>query len=175
MTRISYWVSDAVTLIGTVLLMVMMLNVVADIFLRYAFNTPIPGTIVYVANYYMVGLAFLGLAVTERHGGHIAVDVLTELMPKRVARACYFLALVLAVVVVVALVYSSGLLAMDRMRAGASTRQGIEVIVTWPSYFVIPLGAAAMLIVVIARFSELISAPVQPETDAPHAEGAHRE
>lgn len=72
------------SLIGTICVILMMLHVTADVIGRYFFNAPLPGTIVVVANYYMVVLVFLAIGVAEEQRAHISVEFVTDMMPERV-------------------------------------------------------------------------------------------
>ncbi|MDP5335124.1 MAG: TRAP transporter small permease, partial [Paracoccaceae bacterium] len=75
----------------------MMLHVTADVAGRYLFNSPLPGTIVTVANYYMVIIVFIALGVAEEKRAHISVEFLTDLMPAGMQKAFLILSGVLTV------------------------------------------------------------------------------
>jgi len=62
--------------IGVSILLVMMFLVATDVFLRYIFNSPIEGT--YEAIELMMALVFCyGIAYTQRHKGHVSVNLIT--------------------------------------------------------------------------------------------------
>ena len=69
--------------VGAACILLMMLNVSADVFMRQVFNAPLPGTITIVSNYYMVLIVFLGLAAAEREDSHVSVEFLTDLLKER--------------------------------------------------------------------------------------------
>ena len=59
---LSYLVKTA-SLVGAICVVLMMLHVTADVVGRYLFNAPLPGTTVWVANYYMIIIVFLAIGV----------------------------------------------------------------------------------------------------------------
>jgi TRAP-type C4-dicarboxylate transport system permease small subunit len=68
--------------VGIVGIMFMILLIVVDVFLRYAFRQPIMGTFEFV-QIAMAFLVFLGLAYTECKKGHVGVDILVSHFPKK--------------------------------------------------------------------------------------------
>lgn len=69
--------------IGSVVLMLMMLTVFIDVFLRYIFNSPVVGS-VEIVEIMMVLVVALGIAHTGINRGHISVDLLVSKFPPRV-------------------------------------------------------------------------------------------
>ena len=61
----------------------MMLLTCADVVLRYLFNAPIEGTLD-ITQMLMVIVVFFGLAYCGWTGGHVAVDLLRDLLPVRI-------------------------------------------------------------------------------------------
>lgn len=59
---------------GTIFLM--MLWVFVDVLMRYFFNSPIPGTMEITGEYLLPIIAFLGISYTQKHNGHVNVDLL---------------------------------------------------------------------------------------------------
>jgi tripartite ATP-independent transporter DctM subunit len=68
--------------VGVVLLMGMMLIVVADVFLRIFFNSPIIGSYELV-QFLLVAMIFLGLPNTTYDEAHISVSLATSKLPRR--------------------------------------------------------------------------------------------
>ena len=79
----------------------MMLHVSADVTGRSFFGRPLEGTTEIVSAYYMVIVAYLPWAYLARNDTHISVDILTQLMPVKVA---FWLDIAVKILVVVYLV-----------------------------------------------------------------------
>ena len=61
----------------------MMLLTCADVFLRYLFNSPIEGTLD-ITQMLMAVIVFFGLAYCGWTGGHVVVDLLREMVSRKV-------------------------------------------------------------------------------------------
>ncbi|MCM2563383.1 TRAP transporter small permease [Lutimaribacter sp. EGI FJ00014] len=146
----------------------MMLHVTADVLGRYLFNAPLPGTIVVVANYYMIILVFIALGVAEEKRAHISVEFLTDLMSERPRAAFSVLASALTIAVTVILMIAGWSEAMKKTRGGATMEQGSQMIEIWQSYWLIPLGAALMALIAAYRVIATITGAKSglSETDA---------
>jgi len=141
----------AASLIGALCIVLMMLNVTADVTGRYLFNAPLPGTTVFVANFYMIILVFLAIGVAEEKKAHISVEFLTDMMPKRVQGILSIFSGLLTVAVI-GLVFVAGWTeAVKKTDSGATVVQGSQMLQVWPSYWLIPIGAAFMATVAAYR------------------------
>ena len=145
------FLSKSASLIGAICVVLMMLHVTADVLGRYLFNAPLPGTIVVVANYYMVILVFIAIGVAEEKKAHISVEFLTDLMPKRPQTVLSVLASALTVGVMVVLMVAGWDEAVKKTRGGATMEQGSQMIEIWQSYWLIPVGAALMGLIAAYR------------------------
>jgi TRAP-type C4-dicarboxylate transport system permease small subunit len=139
------------SLIGTVCVIAMMLHVTADVIGRYFFNAPLPGTIVVVANYYMVVLVFIAIGVAEEKRAHISVEFVTDLMPEKAQSGFSILSGILTVVVITILMIASYGEAVKKYNIGASMEQGSSMISVWQSYWSIPVGATLMALIAAYR------------------------
>ena len=81
--RIVFPVSNAVSVIGMIVLILMVLLTVADVFARRFFDTPISGALS-LSSLGLVIFVFLTLAYCAAKGGHVELGILTSLFPKRV-------------------------------------------------------------------------------------------
>ena len=139
------------SLLGTICVVAMMLHVTADVAGRYLFNAPLTGTIVIVANYYMILLVFLAIGVAEEKRAHISVEVFTDLMPPRARNALDILAGIVTAGVIGLLVVGGYSEAMKKTASGATMEQGSAMIEIWQSYWAIPVGAALMALIALYR------------------------
>lgn len=149
--RVLSFLAKSSSLIGAICVILMMLHVTADVVGRYVFNAPLPGTIVMVANYYMIVLVFIALGVAEEKRSHISVEFLTDLMPQRVQTGFSVFASALTVGVVVVLMISGWTEAVKKTNIGATMEQGSQRIEIWQSYWMVPLGAALMALIAAYR------------------------
>ena len=67
-------VEDWLNLVSVFIIMFLMFFATAEIIGRYVFNAPIPGH-VEIVELIMAGIVFLGIAYTERVGGHIRMEL----------------------------------------------------------------------------------------------------
>lgn len=146
---------SAMGLVGIICVTLMMFHVTADVVLRFVFNAPVGGTITIVSNYYMVILGFGSLAVAESRNAHVSVEVLTELMPRKIQTGLASMSAFLAAVVFTFLTVRTWIEAVAKMNIGASIQQGTMTIPVWPSYFALPLGCGLMAITALWRAGAL--------------------
>ncbi len=139
------------SLIGTICVILMMLHVTADVVGRYFFNAPLPGTIVVVANYYMIVLVFIAIGVAEEKRAHISVEFVTDLMPERVQTGFSVFSGVMTVAVITVLMIAGYTEATKKTDIGATMEQGSQMIEIWQSYWAIPVGAGLMVLIAAYR------------------------
>jgi len=61
--------------------------VTGEVVARYIFNSPTQSSLE-ITEYFLVAMGFLPLAMIYRRGGHVSVDLLIDLMPSHLKRAC---------------------------------------------------------------------------------------
>lgn len=155
MYRLGRWLSgltDVTTLLGGCAIVLMMLHITADVLLRFLFSAPLPGTITYVANYYMIIATFVPLAYAEKLNAHITVEVVTERLPLRVQYHLAHWLLPLSAAVLVLMTVKTWAEAMIKFEINASLVEGGTTIITWPGYFMLPLGLGMMVLVMAYKF-----------------------
>jgi len=131
------------------LIFIMMLHVVTDVFFKYAFLKPITGTLEIVANYYMIAIVFLPLALVQRHGGHIRVEVFTGWFGPRAIAVFDVFATTLSIVYV-------GLMSWFVLQEAIETTVirekivvGVSLIPVWPARWFVPIGAGSFLLALL--------------------------
>jgi TRAP-type C4-dicarboxylate transport system permease small subunit len=155
--RFLSFLSQSASLIGALCILLMMLHVTADVAGRYLFNSPVPGTIVTVANYYMVIIVFIAIGVAEEKRAHISVEFLTDLMPAGVQKAFALLAGVLTVWVATILMIGGYGEAMKKTISGAKMEQGSRMVEVWQSYWLVPIGAGLMALIAAYRIVTMVT------------------
>lgn len=151
MTQYERLISGGTIAIGGFVLMLMMLQVVVDVVLRQVLGAGFPATPDLVGKYYMVALAVLPIALTEVKRRHIEATIFTDKLPERARNAFGLLGFVLATAVYGLLTYASTTDALRQTAKGAYIEAGVLKVLTWPSYWFLPLAFGAMAILTALR------------------------
>ena len=153
--------------LGSALVILLVLHVSADVILRNVFDYPIAGTIEVVSMVYMIGICFLPLALADVQDAHISVEVLSELMPPGVVRWLIMAGTALGVVVMGMLCWRTWLEAMTQMNKGTvMIVAGRDPIITWPSYFILPLGfGLSALVCAYKLIFQILRRPIRHDAD----------
>lgn len=127
--------------ISSLLLLLMMLHVSADVALKTLFGTPIKGTLEIVSYYYMVAAVFLPLSLIELTRNAVCVDAIYNLAPRSIR-------LVLGALILLASAGIYGLLAAITLPDALKAYRLGEVVMgpvpisTWQSRFILPLSCS---------------------------------
>ena len=148
-------VSRAASIVGIAAMGLMVLHVTVDVACRL-FGITLPGTVAFVANYYMLFVTFLPLVVVERDRSHIEVEVIAQHLPDRVQALLRILAWLLVAAVLGFLGWESAHEAMRAYRARMFIIEQSIRFDTWIPYFALPVG----------YFLAAVVAP-QPKFDPP--------
>jgi len=139
--------------VGAVAIFLMMLHITADVIGKFVFNSPLPGTIPIVSQYYMVIAAFLPLAIVERMTGQISVEILYTAFPRTLRGLLTIFSTALGIIVFAAMTWASWGEAVKKYSIGSfSYEQGVKVPI-WPSYFILPAGTALLTLVLLWRLA----------------------
>lgn len=157
--------------IAAIAVIAMMLTVASDAFARQVFNTRVPFVSVIVANYFMVAIAFLPLALAEAQDRHISVDLVYGRLPPLAQRFVALAIHVLAALTCAGLTWTMWDEAMRRYTSGSvAVEDGVSMAI-WQGYFLLPAGFALLALTYLLRvFLGLIGAaqarePLIPDTD----------
>ena len=142
----------------------MMVHITIDVILRAVFNSPLVGTITFVANYYMVFLVCLPLAFVERFDGHISVEVLTGQLPPRIRRHLYAWTWPVTAVIFGLTGYATWIEAQSKAALGTFLIEKDIAIPIWFGYFALPVGYALLSLYLLMKFlAYLLGHPVVPD------------
>ncbi len=144
-------ITNVISLIGGLAIALMMFHITFDVVGRYFFNAPIPGTITIVSYYYMSIAAFIPLAFAEQKDAHISVEVITEHMPAWLRHNLERFAMLCSLTVFGFLAVRTFGEAQKKFSMGASIVQGNSDISIWVTYYMLPLGCALMVLVVLYK------------------------
>lgn len=132
-------VDGALVAIGSFMLFALMCLVVADVSMRYLFNSPLQWSYEVISNYLMPGLFFLAVSHTLKHHSHVAVDIVHNYLRPRSRYVLQAIVSALAVpAFAIATWYSAGVTVADFMSAATST-SGLPV-PTWTLDLFLPVG-----------------------------------
>jgi TRAP-type C4-dicarboxylate transport system permease small subunit len=129
----------------------MMVQISVDVVCKLLLGRPIIATIEIVSTYYMVALVFLPLAFVDRMGGHIAADLLTRAMGRRLRALTLWLMDLLVLATIGLLFWHTLDEAIRRTADGEVWRSGEYLLPVWPSRWLLPIGSGMMAISVLIR------------------------
>lgn len=141
--------SSVLGVLATLATIVMMFTITADVVYRTTANKSVPG-LMELSETVLVAAVFLGMAYTGATNGHIAVDLLTERLPKSISRWLIAVGWILTTVIVAWMLYATLMRAIESTDKG-EIRMGL---VNWPLYparWLIVVGLAAMLLVAVVN------------------------
>ncbi len=150
--------------IGAIAVGLMMLQVTAHVIAQYVFDSPLAGTYLFVSNYYMVVVTFLCLAAVELSDGHISVDIIASKLPNRVQDYLAMFAQLITMVLFTLITWQSFKVAEARRIAGTFEIEYDIKILIWPSYYIVPFGAALFVLICAAKFIGIATGnPIKPD------------
>ncbi len=131
--------------------LLMMLHMLADAAVRVVFGSGLEGMVESVTYIYMVGLAFLPVAMLESRSAHLRVEILADRLSLAKSRILRFLAQLVTAAV-------AGLMAwltFDKAWAAWIIRDHVELtrwsLPTWPVQWVFPLGFGLMALAALVN------------------------
>lgn len=124
-------------------LVLMSINIIADVIGRSLFHSPVMGTLELTSFWWMPTIALLAFAVTERHQEHIKVTLLLDSLPLRMRQIIEGCVSILATLLLVALAYFTFVNAFDsaEIRLAANSTPPIPI---WPFKFVAAIGVSML-------------------------------
>lgn len=148
--KIIYALSRLSGYLATGVLGLMMLLTVADVFLRYFFNSPITGT-TEITEFLLVIVVFPALAWCGISGMHVRVDLLVDLFPARVQRIFDIFTGTASLFIFIIITWQSFLEAQF-----IDTTTSLLLIPVFPFYWVLTAGFALFCLVMAAMLIENI-------------------
>ena len=138
-------------LAGGIAVVLMMVHIVVDVFMKYVFNDPVDGTTEIVAAYYMVSAVFLPLAYVTFIEGHLIVELFTSHMSGRKLTLLTCFTGVLTLAYLLFLIYATGEEAVLRTKSGEAWETSVDLVAVWPSRWLLPVGLGVMALIVLAQ------------------------
>jgi len=122
-----------------------------DVLGRYLVNHPLKGTYE-TFGFLMPALILLGMAFTQEAREHVRIDLVINRMPPRAKTAVQIVTDIVELGIT-ALIFRGGLMTMLYYKDLGKLVDTIQIPL-WPTWIVIPIGAGAMLIVVVLQIIE---------------------
>ena len=122
-------------------LAVIMVVVVLDVTMRYAVSRPLGWSYDLIGSYLMVCVFFFALSDTLHHHGHIAIDIFANSFPRRFIHVSLAVGYGLSTVLLAMIAWQAWI----RTSGAWNANNLISATVpwpTWPSYFMVLVGAA---------------------------------
>lgn len=120
-----------------------MVIVVVDVVMRYAFAAPLTWSYDVVGLYLAGAVFFLALSDTMQHHGHIALDIFAPMMPSRLRHALQSVGYAASFILVALIAWLEFLQAEDAFLADAR----IAAVIPWPTWIahaVVTVGMAVL-------------------------------
>ncbi|WP_069300923.1 TRAP transporter small permease [Neptunicoccus sediminis] len=136
---------------AAVAVIAMMLLVASDAVARQVFSTRIPFVSVIVANYFMVAISFLPLALAEAQDRHISVDLVYGQLRAGAQRLVTLVVHALAALTSAGLCWTMWDEAVRRFNSGSvAVEDGVSMAI-WQGYFLLPAGFAMLALTYVLR------------------------
>jgi len=159
---IGRWLSpieSGLNIVGAALIVFMMLFTMTEVVGRYLFNRPIKGH-VEIVEMVMAGVVFLGIAFTEKMGGHVRMELFVVRVLKgrlRLIVESFTLLLGLFIFAII-LVYSLEVSVLYSIKMGDTTPLLLWPV--WPSKLFIPVGSFVLCLRLVIEIIQHVSQAV---------------
>lgn len=158
-------------LIGSVILVMMVLQIVVDVGMRTLFDKGLPATSELVSHYYMVMVSFLPIAYSELRRRHVEATIFTDHLKTTPRLIVELFGFVLSALVYAVLWWGTLEEAISNTAKGTYVESGITMFFTWPSYWILPISFGLMTGVLLFRvastFSQLCSGKADGHVQSP--------
>ncbi len=144
-------ITKAANAVGVSLLLVMAFLITADVFMRYAFNSPILGSLE-ITEFMLAVVVFMGLAYAQSQRAHVGVDLVVQKLPPRLAASVDSVVLLLAVFIYALIAWKTYGNAMQSLRTGLES--DILGIPHFPFRMLVPFGSALLCLELLATLEE---------------------
>lgn len=132
-------IEDWLNLASVFIIMFLMFFATTEIVGRYVFNSPVPGH-VEIVELIMAGVVFLGIAYTERVGGHVRMELfVTRVLKGRAYHTAEAITAALSLFVYIFILIYTFKATIFAFQMGDNTAYLYWP--TWPSKLAIPLGS----------------------------------
>lgn len=139
---------------GVVIFLIVMISTV-NILGRWLFNMPVNGYIDWIEQF-MAFFAFLGIAYTQREGGHIRMDMVVSKLKGRFFYVTELFTTTIVLFLTIVLIYGSSLHFLRAYNLGDSS---LDIdLPTWPAKLVVPVALTFLALRLIIQIWAYIRA-----------------
>lgn len=138
-------------------LVAMCLHITAEVFSRLFMRRSLPATIEIVSFYYMVIVTFLPLAYVQLKDEHIKVDILYVLLPGKLRAAVHLFSGLVTMAMLGVFGAAMVRVAWRKTQIGELVDTGFFDLPLGPARWLVPIGLAAMLLMLIAQLVAFVS------------------
>lgn len=149
--KLTDFVSGYLPALAVFLLMVMVL---AEVITRYVMNAPLSIADEY-GGFLLVGITFVGLAYTWKERGHVSVEIVTNILPRKIRQGLRFFTLILATLFCFPLIAGSYELLQDSLLFGTRSGSWMKTPLVYPQS-VLLLGSVLLLLQLIVEIIKAI-------------------
>jgi len=142
-----------ISYVAMVAALIMMFLVVADVFMRRALNMPILGSNE-IQRILLTMVIFFSVAYVMSIKGHVVVDTLTRLYPRKLQIAVSLIALLLSMLIIAIISWQTALYGLEALQVGE--RSVLLRIPVSPFIFVVAFGSTVLFLVILAQFLSVI-------------------
>ena len=139
-------------IIAGVIIVAIALLGTADVLGYHAFQSGVPGALA-LSSKGLAAAFFLALPLAQYRAAHVSVDIVANLMPRSVQRACSVIALLGACIVFGVIAWQAVELVAKSYRFSESA-QGILPFAVWPFKVTVLIGAIGSVVIALARLCQ---------------------
>jgi TRAP-type C4-dicarboxylate transport system permease small subunit len=131
---------------------ILTITMVAEVFFRYAFDSPLGWNVSLVEKFLLPGIVMLGLPWARANASHVSAGMVYERLPRGVQRLCTTVAEVIEVTCYLALLVAGVAIAWRMFEIGAEPPplSSQVPLPSWVWRLFLPLGAAASILIVVS-------------------------
>lgn len=139
-------------------LFIMMLLTASDVIFRYIFNRPIAGSIE-LTEFMMATMVSFGIAYCAVLGGHVSVDVVVSLLPKKVRTIIGIITTLLSLGLFLLITWQNVLYIKEIFNSGLESP--VLLLPAYPYIAAVAIGFGALCLVLLMNFLQLLSEAVK--------------
>jgi len=139
-------------------LFIMMLLTASDVIFRYVFNRPIAGSIE-LTEFMMATMVSFGIAYCAVLGGHVSVDVVVSLLPKKTRTIIDTITTFLSLGLFLLITWQSVIYIKEVFHSGLESP--VLLLPVYPYIGAVAIGFGALCLVLLLNFFQLLSKVVK--------------
>ena len=152
------WVSRVLNYVGMVVLIIMMMLTVADVLMRYIWNSPILG-VFELTEYMMVPIVFFSWAWCAKKGGNVQVDLLVKRLNPTAQKALHVVTYVFSALIIFIIGWQN---LLETKEVWAVRRvSDMLAVPAYPFYLVLTIGCFLLGLVLLLSMVQLILSGVK--------------